>query len=125
VSNTVVLYDIAEEMATQDHTFRLDKFHESFQGTDGQKSFRSDWEETKKRDIIRFPTWLISKEGKGTIHIAGYRTYESLCKSLFFLDPSVQDVQGSAMISEYRKFWGHLTPREELEFSLQSDIQTG
>jgi putative protein-disulfide isomerase len=123
ISNTIVLYDIAEELATQNNSFKLDKFHEAFQGTDGQKSFRFDWEENKRRDVNRFPTLLLKKGDKGTIHISGYRSYDTLYKALCYLNPNLQDVRLNSNMSEYREFWSSLIEREELEFRINPEIQ--
>jgi predicted DsbA family dithiol-disulfide isomerase len=112
----MVLYDIAEELAIQDKTFRLDKFHEAFQGTDGQKCFRNDWEETKHRDINRFPTLLLKRGNQETICLSGYRSFDVLWKAVCYLKPELQDFELSTNISAYKEFWGSIVHREELEF---------
>jgi putative protein-disulfide isomerase len=123
VADTTVLNEVAGELASQDSAFRMDKFLEDFQSTDGQKLFRIDWEETKRRDIIRFPTLLLKKEGKGTINLSGYRSFSSLKKALLFLHPQLAEFECNQTISEYREYWGELLPRETLEFNSQSEIQ--
>ena len=123
ISDTVVLYDVAEELATQDKIFKLDKFHEHFQGTEGQKLFRIDWEETKRRDITRFPALLLKKTGKEAILLSGYRSFSSLQKALVFLDPALKGFPRNTSISEYREYWGELLAREELEFTSESELQ--
>jgi putative protein-disulfide isomerase len=122
ISNSIILYDIAEELSKDDQTFKLDRFHEDFQGTEGQRSFRLDWEETKRMDINRFPTLLLKKEGKGTILISGYKPFDTLLNALYYLDPEFQGIPFNRSVSEYRTFWGGVIPREELEFKKDPEI---
>lgn len=123
ISDRKVILEAAEELALEIPSFGLVQFLIDFEGKTGQDFFRKDWEETRRRDVARFPTLFLTKHDVGTIQLSGYQSLTTMKSALFQLDPALQDVGLNTNLSDFRAFWGSVIAREELEFITESVTQ--
>lgn len=121
ICDTTVIREAAMELGNEHNAFEFQKFMEDFQSKSGQDTFRKDWHETRLSGVNRFPTLILNKDTQ-TIQVSGYRSFDVVRKALYFLNPSLQAVQFTSDIEEYRKFWGGLLPREEMEFYKDTEV---
>lgn len=116
ISDKAVIHEAAKELALETSSFELAKFVTDFDGAAGRDYFRKDWEETRRLSITRFPTLLLTKANVGTIQLSGYRSFAIMQSALFQLDPTLQKVESDFNLARYKRYWGSLVEREELEF---------
>ncbi|HRO43912.1 MAG TPA: DsbA family protein [Flavipsychrobacter sp.] len=74
IAKNAVLLAAAKNMTTP---FDREKFAEDLMGEKGMEAFRKDLEEIKQVQVSRFPTVVVSANGKA-IMITGYRKFEVL-----------------------------------------------
>lgn len=123
ISDRMVILEAAEELALEGSSFEPGQFLVDFESETGRDYFRKDWDETRRRDVARFPTLFLTKQGVGTIQLSGYRSLPNMKSALFQLDPSLKNVVPNTNLSLYREFWGSLIAREETEFTTESVAQ--
>lgn len=123
ISDTFVICEAAQQLALEISSFRLEQFLVDFEGKTGQDFFRKDWDETKRRNVTRFPTLFLTKQGLGTIQLSGCQSLITMKSALFQLNPALENVVLDTSLSHYKDFWGSLIEREELEFTTEGVIQ--
>jgi putative protein-disulfide isomerase len=121
ISKPDVLFGVAESLRSHDIDFDYDRFQKDYKGERGKASFRKDWNETRSRDIHRFPSLLIKGE-MGSIMLAGYRSYASLVEHVFRIAPALKAVPQSNTLEEFKNYWSSLTSREEDEFTSNLEV---
>ncbi|MBL7856500.1 MAG: DsbA family protein [Cyclobacteriaceae bacterium] len=119
IADTLVIFNVAEALAMELSSFDLVKFRSDFESKTGQELFRTDWEDTRRREVARFPTLFLTKQQVGTIQLSGYRSFATLKSALFQLEPSLQELEVNVNLDDYRNFWGTLLPCEEKEFTTE------
>jgi predicted DsbA family dithiol-disulfide isomerase len=121
ISRDEVLMNIAGKMS-KNSRLDLSRFSAHYFGTEGKDAFRRDWLEARGLGIGRYPTIIMKGHAEGTM-ISGYRSFSSLCAALLHVAPHLSQRVGNNSVTEYRSFWGTLTPREEIEFQNPVDLR--
>jgi len=68
-----VLQDVASSVGTMVSDFSVEQFMQDLQNDRGIEAFRKDLQETKYRNINRFPTLLIERPGARSMLVTGFR----------------------------------------------------
>ncbi len=81
IATQFVLFDTAMQLNTQDETFNVQQFKDDFYSDRGIEAFRADLELVKYYNINRFPTLIISYDGKSII-TSGYKHYTAILQAI-------------------------------------------
>jgi predicted DsbA family dithiol-disulfide isomerase len=79
IAKQSVLLQIAQELAAEHpQLLNVEKFLQDLVDVKGKESFTKDLQEVRYKNISRFPTLMIHKEGQGGVIITGYRPFNVL-----------------------------------------------
>jgi protein-disulfide isomerase-like protein with CxxC motif len=113
ISKEAVLYDIADELATQQPAaFDLSRFKEDMKNDNGLEAFRSDLHQVQTRNINRFPSFIFRYANNQALMMTGYRPYSTLLDTLKQIAPAIQQTQTATDAEVYTQYWGSITSKE-------------
>lgn len=115
VSQPEVLLDLADEVHAQRPDAKpadREQFAAAFAGPEARQAFRDDLTEVRFRQIGRFPSLLIHRDGNRGLLLTGYRPYERLLAALFKVAPDLQPIRRGRDLRGYVNFWGRVTVAE-------------
>jgi predicted DsbA family dithiol-disulfide isomerase len=116
VSQTEVLLDLADEVGEQHPDAApadREQFAAALAGPEARRAFRDDLTEVRYRQIGRFPSLLIHRDGgnRGLL-LTGYRPYDRLLGALFKVAPDLQPLRRGRDLPGYVNYWGRVTQAE-------------
>jgi predicted DsbA family dithiol-disulfide isomerase len=115
VARGEVLTTIAEEVAHVDSEFDLHRFQLDLETQVSAEAFRQDLQQTRYREIGRFPALAITTAAGQGVLLIGYRPYAALYNALMHVAPTLQPVRQERTIAAYVAFWERVTVREIAE----------
>lgn len=116
-------HDLANTAEQQADALDVARFTQALSGEEALAEFRSDLQDTRYRDIGRFPTLaLLNQTGSG-IMLVGYRPYDALRGALTRWMPDLAPVRQATDAVAYARYWGRITLREVMEALEQERAQ--
>ena len=85
IARADVLAEVATQVADQQPGFDLGRFNKEYNSPKSRKALKHDLRAVKNREIARFPTITLDKEGYDTVKVTGYIPYETLAESLKYM----------------------------------------
>src|SRR5690606_19870722 len=82
ISRQKVLFKLAEGRVTIVPEFNVQKFKEDIKNENGLEAFRKDVQETRYRNINRFPSLIVKNKNNQAVMISGYRPYKPLLAAI-------------------------------------------